>query len=110
MTATRTVTITLNNAAGGIALHTDGSKGFEVLLASNNTWVTVPIASHTADAVTVGNVPASATSIRYLWYSNACGIAALYACPIYVNVVPLQGGLSGEEGFLPLGPFIADLS
>ena len=104
-----TATITLNNAGAGIAMHTDGRRGFEVLLPSNNTWVSVPVASHTADTVTVGSIPSTATRLRYLWYANACGIAALYACPVYVTVSPLQGGLSGEEDFLPLGPFVADL-
>ena len=27
----------------------------------------------------------------------------------YVGVEPLAGGLSGEHGFLPLGPFLADI-
>ena len=41
-------------------------------------------------------------------YGNACGMQ-LYSCAVYVGVEPLKGGLSGELGFLPLGPFVADL-
>ena len=33
----------------------------------------------------------------------------MYSCAVYVGVEPLKGGLSGELGFLPLGPFVADL-
>lgn len=104
--AAGTIVIGIENANMGVVLHTNGSVGFEVLF--NNTWLTVPIISYSTDTVTVGNVPSTATRIRYLWYSNACGIN-LYSCPVYVKVPPLHGGLSGEESFLPLGPFVADL-
>ena len=105
-----TVTVTISNPGGGVELHTDGSVGFEVLPAEEHPysvlWTNVKILSHSKDSVTLGPVPANATRLRYLWYSNACGLK-LFNCPVYVVVPPLKGGLSGEHGFLPLGPFLA---
>ena len=61
-----------------------------------------------AGTVTLGNVPAGATAVRYLWYSAPC-TNRLFRCPIYA-VVPALGSLSGELDALPLGPFVADLT
>lgn len=66
----------------------------------------MPIVSTSSDSVTLGSVPTNATRLRYLWHSNACGLER-FSCPVYVKVEPLRGGLSGEHGFLPLGPFLA---
>jgi hypothetical protein len=107
-----TVAVTIKNAGKGVTLHTDGAFGFEALpyehTAYSAYWTNVPIVAHTADSVTLGDVPANATRLRYLWYANACSTER-FKCPIYVTVDPLHDGLSGEHGFLPLGPFIADI-
>ena len=34
---------------------------------------------------------------------------AIYTCPVCTAVAPLKSGLSGEHGFLPLDPFLADI-
>ena len=106
------VTVTLRSAGGGVELHTDGKLGFEALPAEAHPyaahWQNIPIVVHGKDSLTLGGVPANATRIRYLWYSNACGLE-LFKCPVYTAVAPLKGGLSGEHGFLPLGPFLADI-
>ena len=111
-TAGGTVTVTINNTGQGVVLHTDGAMGFEALPFEHTPysvfWTNVPIISHTPTSVTLGNVPANATRLRYLWMSNAC-TTELFKCPVYVTVEPLQGGLSGEHDFLPLGPFLADI-
>ena len=107
-----TVTVMIDNPGGGVKLHTDGSVGFEVLPAEERPysvlWANVKIMSYSMNSVTLGPVPANATRLRYLWYSNACGLK-LFNCPVYVEVPPLKGGLSGEHGFLPLGPFLAEI-
>ena len=111
-TTAGTVTVAIKNSGKGVVLHTDGSVGFEALpyeaTRYSVRWTNVPIIFHTADSVTLGDVPANATRLRYLWRSNACGLE-LFGCPVYVVVEPLGGGLSGEHGFLPLGPFLADI-
>jgi hypothetical protein len=111
-TSAGTITVTIKNPSKGIVLHTNGSVGFESLpyeVAQYSVrWTNVPIVSHTADSITLGGVPKNATRLRYLWRSNACGLE-LFDCPVYVAVEPLEGGLSGEHPFLPLGPFLADI-
>lgn len=111
-TTAGTVTVSIKNPSKGVVLHTDGRVGFEALpyeaVPYSVRWTNVPIVSHTADSVTLGGVPANATRLRYLWRSNACGLK-LFDCPVYVAVDRLDGGLSGEHPFLPLGPFLADI-
>lgn len=95
---------------GGLEVR--NKTGFEVLVNDGGVqapgiWVNTPITSHDADSVTLGSVPTNATQLRYLWYSNPCGMKT-YECAIYTKVKPL-GNLSGELDFLPLAPFIQTL-
>ena len=58
-------------------------------------------------------------AVADLWWGNPCGLGhcsgsgrsivcdRMAVCPVYIAVEPL-GTLSGELGFLPLGPFAAD--
>jgi hypothetical protein len=99
--------------AGGLTA-TIGSNGFEVL--NGTTWTNAPIISFGRDVfpnpnatiVTIGPVPAHATAVRYLWYGSPCGMIK-YECPVTAKVQAL-GSLSGQEEFLPLGPFVMALS
>jgi hypothetical protein len=98
--------------AGGLTV-TAGSNGFEVL--NGTTWTNAPIISTGRDVpfapnatvITIGPVPAHATAVRYLWYSSPCGMIK-YECPVTAKVQAL-GPLSGQEEFLPLGPFMMTL-
>ena len=99
------VTVTVaGTGASGLTV-TTGSKGFEVL--DNTTWKNAPIKSATGNTVTIGPVPAGAKAVRYLWYGSPCGMIK-YECPVTTKVEPL-GTLSGQEEFLPLGPFVMGL-
>jgi hypothetical protein len=81
-------------------------QGFEVLV--TGVWVPAPCTGTTHSTVTIANVPAAATQLRYNWYSNPCG-PACFGCAVYAIVAP-TGTLSGEtEPFLPLPPFAMTL-
>ena len=82
------------------------SLGFEVSI--SGVWKNAAVASHTASTITLSNVPAAATALRYLWYSNPCG-KYCFGCAVYAQAPPLPGKRSGEMDFLPLPPFIVDL-
>jgi len=95
---------------GGLEIR--NKTGFEVLVNDGGVqapgkWVSTHITSNSADSITIGAIPTNASKIRYLWYSNPCGMNT-YQCAIYTKVQPL-GNLSGELDFLPLAPFIQDL-
>ena len=97
--------LTVLNAGAGVApLRT--SKGFEALDAGH--WVSCPATGHTASTVTITGVPATATKLRYNWYSNPCGLD-VFGCAVYVDVEPLGHVFSGDFPFLPLPPFVADI-
>jgi hypothetical protein len=89
---------------------TIGSNGFEVL--NGSMWMNAPIISFGRDLfpapnatiITIGPVPAHAKAVRYLWYGSPCGMIK-YECPVTAKVQAL-GSLSGQEDFLPLGPFV----
>lgn len=135
--STNTARVLLGQLGTGAGVQLHGSKGFEVL--SDGKWVSVPIRSHTADTIILAlpaksppapraevpppaaaaraeggqlnaaNTSAGApTKLRYSWYSNPCGLEP-FGCAVYVTTTPLAPGLSGEEPFLPLPPFIANL-
>lgn len=87
---------------------TSGALGFEVLGASDQIWHSTPITGSTSNSVRVGPAPSDALAVRYLWYMSPCGLKD-FACPVYTDVNPLAA-LSGELGFLPLGPFVMKIS
>ena len=105
------MTLKVGNLTGTSAVRIHSTVGFEYLryLAATDTsyWYSVGIASHTDATVTVSNVPANATKIRYNWYSNPCG-EDCFRCGVYVTTTRI-GILSGELDFLPLPPFMANL-
>ena len=93
------------NAPGGL-LPLRSAKGFEVL--SDGYWVSVTASSVTADGrVQLTDVPKTGTSLRYNWYSNPCGYYC-FECAVYARATPIAN-YSGEEGFLPLPPFQAEI-
>ena len=98
------VSIEQLGSGAGVELH--GSRGFEVL--AGGMWVSTSIESHTKDTVTLADV-ANGTKLRYNWYSNPCGYYC-FECAVYVTTTPVVPGLSGEEPFLPLPPFFAEIS
>eukprot|EP00041_Stephanoeca_diplocostata_P002274 m.25095 g.25095 ORF g.25095 m.25095 type:complete len:621 (+) comp13137_c0_seq1:240-2102(+) len=99
------ITLQAIGNAGGIEVHS--TQGFEVLV--DGRWHSVSISTHTYDTVTVGGVGASATHLRYNWYSNPCGTGC-YECAVYVKVKGLPGPvLSGAEPTIPLPPFFVRL-
>merc|ERR1712232_415768 len=67
--------------SGQVELH-EPTDGFEVL--SGGKWASTPIIAHSSDSITVGNVPADATKLRYLWYGNPCGEKQSFQCSVYV--------------------------
>ena len=100
----------VKNAGAGISIRS--TVGFEAL--AGGTWVSVPVTAHTKDTVTIsagaGGIGGggAVTRVRYNWYSNPCG-EGCFGCAVYVAVKPLTA-LSGDEPFLPLPPFVMDLS
>jgi hypothetical protein len=103
-----TITVTIKQLGSGAGVELHGHNGFEVLNAG--VWEPVSITSHAHDAVTLSGNKAISTGerLRYSWYSNPCGLRP-FGCAVYVSTKPLVPGLSGEEPFLPLPPFIVDL-
>eukprot|EP00937_MAST-01D_sp_MAST-1D-sp2_P005515 g5515.t1 len=89
----------------GLPLRGDG-RGFG-LLSPGGKWVSAHITAHNRSSVTLAGV-AGATQLRYLWYSNPCGLRP-FGCAVYAAAKPLVEGLSGEQPFLPLPPFFAHL-
>ena len=82
-------------------------------LSSGGKWLSVAISAHSHDTVTLGDVPADASKLRYNWYSNPCG-EHCFGCAVYAQVSPLgeepwYKALSGEEPFLPLAPFVMEI-
>ena len=95
-----------------------GSKtfGFEVLCGGegNKTWHLINITKFDPKSVTIGTMPGNGngncTAVRYLWYEAPCGDnRKRFNCPVYA-AVPSLGSLSGQYSFLPLGPFIRNLT
>ena len=85
--------------------------GFEVL-GADNLWHVTPISKvpEGGTSLLLGPpLPAGARAVRYLWRQAPCGNLQRFACPVYVRT-PALGNASGEHEFLPLGPFIANLS
>ena len=117
LTATATVptaegqlTVTIHGAeAQPVHLEVRSALGFEVL-GGDQVWRWAPIlhTDATAAAVVLGNA-SGASAVRYLWYMAPC-TQTPYRCPIYAMVKALPGRLSGEKDFVPLGPFIQNLS
>ena len=62
---------------------------------TNNTWTPVPIASNTADTVTV-TFAGAAEGIRYNWYTAPCAPAA----------GPLLCAVYAQDELLPAAPFV----
>lgn len=94
----------ITNVGQGVA-PLRSSRGFEVLV--DGKWLSVPVTTATATAVTIPQVPTAAKKLRYNWYDNPCGYGC-FECAVYVNVNKL-GNWSGEMDFLPLPPFMVDL-
>ena len=103
------ITITGADASGVEAVV--GAQGFEVLVDTSTPnqqlWKPVPIKGSAGSTVSIGPVPANASAVRYLGYSSPCGLDK-FQCPVTTKVGAL-GSLSGEEGLLPLGPFVMGL-
>ena len=97
-----------------------GAEGFEVLgncdgnVSAPTCWQSTPIGSYNATTITLMNLPAKPTAVRFLWYLAPYGVTAAQA-PVYVGglppmpsgVPPLPGEFATEQ--LPLGPFILPL-
>jgi sialate O-acetylesterase len=105
--------LSVKNVGGGVA-PLRSERGFEAFSCSDAThkkgtchWVSAQATKANSTAVWISGVPTNATKLRYNWYSNPCGMNC-FGCAVYVNAKPI-GGLSGEEDFLPLPPFIAEL-
>jgi hypothetical protein len=103
----------------GVLTATTGAEGFEVLGNCGNTsapvcWQSAPIVSHTTTTITLSNLPANPTAIRFMWYLAPYGVTPAQA-PVYVGnlapmpsgVPPLPGEFANEQ--LPLGPFLHHL-
>jgi hypothetical protein len=118
-----TIVVTVGGLGGPnsppVPLEIRSNLGFEVLTYQGKkgkggvhpgVWQATPIKSLSGVELTLDATNATdGVAIRYLWYTTPCGIQP-YQCPVYARVEPLKGGLSGELGFLPLGPFIMNLS
>jgi hypothetical protein len=83
------------------------AAGFE-LLCKDDVWHSaLCTATAVAGATITLQLPhgcEAPRAVRYLWYDTPCG-NDVGRCPIYTATTKL-GGLSGEQEFLPLGPFI----
>lgn len=92
------------------ALEIRKSLGFEVLSKGTGVWQSTPITNSSGVSLTLdaANVT-DGVALRYLWYTTPCGTQP-YQCPVYAQVPALKDRLSGELSFLPLGPFILNLS
>ena len=105
--ASSVVKISLGGLGPGGIQPPRSAAGFE-LLCKDDVWHS---ALCTTTAVAGANITlpvphdcAAPRAVRYLWYDTPCGNYP-YQCPIYTATTKL-GGLSGEQDFLPLGPFI----
>jgi hypothetical protein len=98
------VTVARLGSGAGVVLR--GTRGFEIL--AGGKWASTNITSHTKDTVTVADV-AGGGKLRYNWYSTPCG-PNCFGCAVYVTTTPIVMGLSGEEPFLPLSPFMAAIA
>jgi len=101
----RELHVTIANAS---SLVVRASLGFEVLAAqgpSPRMWQSAPIVRTDGGSTLVlslANVSAAPTALRYLWSTTPCSADRL-ACPVY-HPVPKLGRLTGESDTLPLGP------
>lgn len=102
-----TIIVRLSHMGAGVGLVIKNTTGFEVL-GGDGFWYNTPISTHTTTSVTISSIPINATQLRYLWYNNPCGLSC-YECAVYSSVLPL-GNQSGELDFVPLAPFILNLT
>ena len=102
----------------GTLTATIGAEVFEVLGNCGNAsapacWQSTPIVSYNATTITLMNLPAKPTAVRFLWYIAPYGNTPAQA-PVYVGGLspmprgaPLPSEFAKEQ--LPLGPFILPL-
>lgn len=103
----------------GTLTATIGVEAFEVLgICGNATapacWHSAPIVSYNATSITLTNLPAAPTAVRFLWYLAPYGVTPARA-PVYIGGLPpmpegtppLPSEFTNEQ--LPLGPFILPL-
>ena len=82
-------------------------------------WMPAPIASATRTTVTIAELPASPSAVRYLWYISPYAVGPRHGkllrpfeAPVYAlaDPVPNAATIPGGANTLPLGPFVLPIA